>query len=92
MKRKSGKLQKEILSYTVFFEPADEGGYVVTVPALTGCVTQGENLKEAIEMAQDAIQLYLATEKDLGSDRLDYYALAGSKTKRSDARSAYFGF
>lgn len=68
MKRKSGKLKKEILSYTVFFEPAEEGGYVVTVPALPGCVTQGEDLKEAIEMAQDAIQLYLATEKDLGQE------------------------
>lgn len=31
----------------------------MTVPALPGCVTQGETLEEAITMARDAIGLYL---------------------------------
>jgi predicted RNase H-like HicB family nuclease len=43
----------------VLFEPAEEGGYVVTVPALPGCVTQGETLEEARAMAQEAITGYL---------------------------------
>ena len=46
-------------SYTVLFEPAEEGGYVVTCPALSGIVTQGETLEEARAMAADAIRGYL---------------------------------
>ncbi|MBI3485908.1 type II toxin-antitoxin system HicB family antitoxin [Candidatus Daviesbacteria bacterium] len=50
--------------YTVIFEPAEEGGYVATVPALPGCATQGETFEETIEMVQDAISGYLAVLKD----------------------------
>ena len=46
-------------SFTVFFEPAVEGGYVVTCPALPGLVTEGDTLAEARKMAKDAILAYL---------------------------------
>jgi antitoxin HicB len=46
-------------SFTVFFEPAAEGGYVVTCPALPGLVTEGDSLAEARRMARDAIRAYL---------------------------------
>jgi antitoxin HicB len=46
-------------SFTVLFEPAEEGGYVVTCPALPGLVTEGDTLEEAREMAKDAIRVYL---------------------------------
>ena len=46
-------------SFTVLFEPAEEGGYVVTCPALPGLVTEGDTLDEARRMARDAIQAYL---------------------------------
>lgn len=47
-------------TYTVVFEPDEEdGGYVVTCPALPGLVTQGHTLEEARAMAVDAIQGYL---------------------------------
>ena len=52
-------MPQKIYSYTVIFEPAEEGGYIVRVPALPGCVTQGETLVEAREMAVDAIQGHL---------------------------------
>lgn len=45
--------------YTVLFEAAEEGGYVVTCPALPGLVTEGDTLDEAREMARDAIRGYL---------------------------------
>ena len=45
--------------YTVLFEPAEEGGYVVTCPALPGLVTEGDTLDEARERALDAIRAYL---------------------------------
>jgi len=47
------------VSFTVVFEPAEEGGYVVTCPALPGVVTQGETLEEARAMATDAIRGYV---------------------------------
>ena len=46
-------------SYTVLFEPAEEGGYVVTCPALPGLVTEGDTLEEARSMAEDAIRAYI---------------------------------
>ena len=46
------------LRYTVIFEPQPEGGTTVTVPALPGCVTEGDTLREARRMAGDAIQAW----------------------------------
>jgi len=45
--------------YTVIFEPAEEGGYVVRIPYL-GITTQGETLEEGRAMATDAITGYLS--------------------------------
>lgn len=41
---------------TVLFEPAEEGGFVVTCPGLPGLVTEGDTLEEARAMAEDAIR------------------------------------
>ncbi len=46
-------------NFTVLFEPAEEGGYVVTCPALPGLVTEGDTLEQARTMAADAIRGYL---------------------------------
>jgi antitoxin HicB len=46
-------------TYTAVFDPAPEGGYVVTFPALPGLVTEGETLEEARSMATDALRCYL---------------------------------
>jgi predicted RNase H-like HicB family nuclease len=50
-------------SYTVVLEPAEEGGYTVTCPALPGLVTEGDTLVEARVMAADAIRCYLESLK-----------------------------
>ena len=53
--------------YTIVLEPdLEEGGYTVTVPALPGCVTEGDTLEEAIEMARDAIRGYIESLKLAG--------------------------
>ncbi len=39
--------------------PEAEGGFTVTVPSLPGCVTWGETIEEAKEMAKEAILLYV---------------------------------
>lgn len=51
---------KKLLRYTVVFEEAPEGGYVVRIPTL-GCVTEGETFEEAKAMAKDAIRCYVAS-------------------------------
>jgi len=53
------KIKLEQYEYTVIFEPAEEGGYIVHVPALDGIVTEGETFAEAKEMAIDLIRGYL---------------------------------
>ena len=46
--------------YTIFLEPdADGDGFTVTVPALPGCITEGDTRDEAIENAKEAILLYI---------------------------------
>lgn len=41
------------------FEPSTEGGYTVTVPALPGCISEGETLEQARQNIREAIGLYL---------------------------------
>lgn len=52
-------MKDELYRYTIIFEPAAEGGYVVTCPALPGLVTEGDTIEEARAMAKDAIRGYL---------------------------------
>ena len=54
-------------SYMVLLEPAEEGGFVVTCPALPGMVTEGDTLEDACAMAEDAIRGYI---KSLHKDYL----------------------
>ncbi|NLX91295.1 MAG: type II toxin-antitoxin system HicB family antitoxin [Firmicutes bacterium] len=37
----------------------NNGGYTVTVPALPGCITEGDTIQEALENVQEAIRGYL---------------------------------
>ena len=39
--------------------PAEEGGYWAEVPALPGCLTEGDNMEELMNNLQDAIQGWL---------------------------------
>lgn len=55
-------MARTILQYTVLFTPDDEsGGFIVEVPALPGCHTQGDTLEEARKNAKEAIELTLET-------------------------------
>ena len=55
-------------NYTVFFEPQDEGGYNVVVPAIPEICTFGKTMKEARAMAEDAIRCYLESATELGEE------------------------
>ena len=54
------------LSYRILLRKEPEGGYTVIVPSLPGCVTFGDTLEEGIEMAKEAIQLYIESLKEHG--------------------------
>ena len=55
-------------TYTVILEPAEEGGFVVHVPALPEVVTEGESETEALAMAKEAIELALEERLAEGDD------------------------
>lgn len=52
--------------FKILLQPAKEGGYTMSVPALPGCITEGETIDEAITMAREAIELYVQELKERG--------------------------
>jgi predicted RNase H-like HicB family nuclease len=47
------------MCYTVVLERESDGGFVATVPALPGCVSQGNTRNEAMENILEAANLYI---------------------------------
>jgi predicted RNase H-like HicB family nuclease len=58
----------KLLSYKVLLRKEPEGGYTVIVPSLPGCVTYGDTIEEAIEMAKEAVELYIESLKKHGEE------------------------
>ena len=54
------------MRYTVVLEKEDDGGYVASVPALPGCVSQGDSRAEALKNICEAIELYIEDCRDAG--------------------------
>ena len=47
------------MRYTVILEREGDGGYVATVPALPGCVSQGDTRDEVMRNIREAADLYI---------------------------------
>ena len=47
------------MRYTVILEQESDGGYVATIPALPGCVTQGDTRDEVMKNIREAADLYI---------------------------------
>ena len=47
------------MEYNVILEPSDEGGYTAIVPALPGCISEGDTVQSALQNIREAIELYL---------------------------------
>jgi len=54
------------MRYTVVLEREEDGGYVASVPALPGCVSQGDTRAEAMNNIREAIELYVQDCRDAG--------------------------
>lgn len=48
-----------MVKYTVILQREADGGYVATVPALPGCVSQGDSRDQALANIEEAIEVYL---------------------------------
>ncbi len=53
----------------IYLEEQEEGGYTVFVPALPGCISEGDTLEETIKNIKEAIVLYLDEEPKDFSDK-----------------------
>ncbi|MBM2827083.1 MAG: hypothetical protein HW403_1147 [Dehalococcoidia bacterium] len=47
------------MKYTVVLLPEEDGGYSVICPALPGCISEGDSLKEALENVKEAAEFWL---------------------------------
>ena len=52
------------MKLTVMLEPSEEGGFTVLVPALPGCISEGDTREEALKNIQEAIELYIEPVED----------------------------
>ena len=50
--------------YPAIFEQEADGGYVVNFPDIDGCFTQGDDINEALLMAEDVLNAMLWTLED----------------------------
>jgi len=57
-------MRRYAMRLRVVLEPSDEGGYTVYVPALPGCLSEGDTEEEALANIQEAISVYLEPVED----------------------------
>jgi len=49
------------LFYPAIFHKAEEGGYWISFPDIPECLTEGDNIEQAYEMASDALGLAISS-------------------------------
>ncbi len=54
------------MKLTVILEPEADGGYSVICPALPGCVSQGDDLDEALANIKEAIEMFVDYRSESG--------------------------
>ena len=47
-----------IMEIKVMLEEQEEGGFTVHVPSLPGCISEGENVEDALRNIREAIELH----------------------------------
>lgn len=52
------------MKFRVVLEPSEEGGFTAVVPALPGCISEGDTREEALANVREAITLYLEPIED----------------------------
>ncbi|MBI3359640.1 MAG: type II toxin-antitoxin system HicB family antitoxin [Chloroflexi bacterium] len=57
------------MRFKIVLEPSDEGGYTAYVPALPGCISEGESVDDALANIEEAIELYLEPVEDNSTEK-----------------------
>jgi predicted RNase H-like HicB family nuclease len=57
-------MEKYAMKLKVIIHEAEEGGYWAEVPAIPGCMTQGETMQELIKNLYDAVEGCLSIDMD----------------------------
>jgi len=52
--------------FRIVVEQDEDGVYIVSVPSIKGCYTQGDTINEAVENIKDAIRLHIEAREALG--------------------------
>lgn len=52
--------------YPAIFSPLESGAYYVLIPDLPNCQTEGKNLQDAYDMAQDVVAFWICDSEDHG--------------------------
>jgi predicted RNase H-like HicB family nuclease len=74
------KVVKDGIEYE--FEIAEEGGFIVSVPELPSCITEGDTFEEAWDTIQDAMRGWLYVARKRGDAIPDKFnALAADQVK-----------
>ena len=58
-------------TYRIVLRKETEDAYTAIVPSLPGCITWGETVEHALEMAKDAIEGYIAVLQEKGEQVAD---------------------
>jgi antitoxin HicB len=58
------------MRYTVLLEPEEDGGFVVSVPALPGCISQGDTREQALANIREAVSAYIKDCREAGGASL----------------------
>jgi len=58
-------MKKKIYDFTVVVEQDETGKYLALCPALQGCYTEGETIKQSLTLLEDAIRLHLEDHYEL---------------------------
>ena len=71
-------------TYPAVLTTEEGGGYSVCFPDIEGCYTQGDNVKNAIFMAEDALKLMLREYEDSGKQIPEPSSADKIKTKNGE--------
>ncbi len=52
-------MKKKIYNLTVVIEQDETGKFLALCPALQGCYTEGETIKQALTLIEDAMRLHI---------------------------------
>lgn len=74
---KKKEIKRKVCNFTAIFEPSKDGGFTVTVPALPGCISEGDTFEEAMENIKEATDLYLDVSRE---EKLDFFKKEDEKS------------